>query len=87
MPAEADSGAADTLFEDGIVYVGGSLSVENLENAYRNGVFPWPVDDPEVPMLWHCPDPRGILDFQARSGLAKQRIVDKQVIERSYALG
>lgn len=45
---------------DGLVMAGGDLSPETLLDAYRHGIFPWPmyVDDP---ILWWSPDPRGIL--------------------------
>lgn len=52
----------DNLPEDDIVYIGGSLNVENLKSAYNRGIFPWPVEG--YPNLWHCPDPRGILEFE-----------------------
>lgn len=44
--------------EDGLLAIGGDLSVERLLLAYRNGIFPW--YDGEVP-LWWCPDPRFVL--------------------------
>jgi leucyl/phenylalanyl-tRNA--protein transferase len=47
--------------ENGLVAVGGSLSVETLVLAYSRGIFPWPIEG--QPMLWFCPDPRGVLDF------------------------
>lgn len=46
---------------EGVVYVGADLEVKTLVQAYRLGIFPWPVEG--YPLLWHCPDPRGILDF------------------------
>lgn len=46
---------------DGIVYVGADLESKTLLQAYRLGIFPWPVEG--YPLLWHCPDPRGVLDF------------------------
>ncbi len=48
--------------ENGIVWVGGVLSIANLENAYRRGIFPWPHEG--LPLLWFCPDPRGILELK-----------------------
>jgi leucyl/phenylalanyl-tRNA--protein transferase len=44
---------------DGLVAIGGDLSVERLLLAYRSGVFPWTVD----PISWWSPDPRAILEF------------------------
>jgi leucyl/phenylalanyl-tRNA---protein transferase len=47
---------------EGLVAVGGNLEVPTLQEAYRNGIFPWPQEG--LPLLWFCPDPRGVLDFQ-----------------------
>jgi len=49
------------MTENGLVAVGDPLTVENLVRAYSHGIFPWPVEG--QPMLWFCPDPRGVLDF------------------------
>jgi leucyl/phenylalanyl-tRNA---protein transferase len=43
---------------DGLLAMGGDLSVERLLLAYRSGIFPW--FDGETP-LWWCPDPRFVL--------------------------
>lgn len=45
--------------DDGLLAVGGDLSVERLLLAYRNGIFPWFNED--EPPLWWCPDPRFVL--------------------------
>lgn len=47
---------------DGVIAVGGKLSVDNLVKSYSLGIFPWP--HPGYPLLWFCPDKRGILDFK-----------------------
>ena len=44
---------------DGLLAMGGDLSVERLLLAYRNGIFPW--YDEESPILWWSPDPRLVL--------------------------
>jgi leucyl/phenylalanyl-tRNA--protein transferase len=45
--------------EEGLLAVGGDLSVDRLVLAYRMGIFPWfNVGDP---VLWWAPDPRLIL--------------------------
>jgi len=44
---------------DGLLAVGGDLSVNRLVNAYRHGIFPWFGDDD--PILWWSPDPRTVL--------------------------
>ncbi len=43
---------------DGLLAVGGNLSVESLLSAYSNGIFPWYND---WPVLWWSLDPRLIL--------------------------
>jgi len=44
---------------NGLLAVGGELTVERLLSAYRRGIFPW-YDDPQ-PILWWTPDPRLVL--------------------------
>jgi leucyl/phenylalanyl-tRNA---protein transferase len=44
--------------EDGLLAIGGDLSVERLLLAYKKGIFPW--YDGDVP-LWWSPDPRCVL--------------------------
>jgi leucyl/phenylalanyl-tRNA--protein transferase len=48
--------------EDGLLAMGGNLDSDTLITAYKNGIFPWPVED-GYPMTWFAPDPRGIIDF------------------------
>ena len=43
-----------------IVYVSDEINTESLKKAYSTGIFPWPEDD-NMPVLWFCPNPRGIL--------------------------
>lgn len=50
--------------EDGLLMVGGELSVEWLLAGYRQGIFPWPMDEAdEFPLPWWCPDPRAIIEL------------------------
>jgi leucyl/phenylalanyl-tRNA--protein transferase len=51
-----DPDAADP---EGLVAVGGDLSVPRLLLAYRSGVFPWTVK----PLTWWSPDPRAIFEL------------------------
>lgn len=44
-----------------IIHFGGKLTVENLQNAYRNGIFPWTIEG--LPLPWFCPEKRAILEF------------------------
>ncbi|MBN8857776.1 MAG: leucyl/phenylalanyl-tRNA--protein transferase [Sphingobacteriales bacterium] len=43
---------------DGLLAMGGDLSVERLLLAYKSGIFPW--YDGDIP-LWWSPDPRFVL--------------------------
>ena len=45
--------------EDGLLAVGGDLSLERLILAYRMGIFPWYSNG--EPILWWSPDPRLVL--------------------------
>ncbi len=44
---------------DGLLAVGGDLSVERLLVAYQQGIFPWYNEDD--PILWWSPDPRYVV--------------------------
>jgi leucyl/phenylalanyl-tRNA--protein transferase len=68
MPAPYWLDPNDTLFPDvelalrdpdGLLAVGGDLSVERLLAGYQRGIFPW--YSPGQPILWWSPDPRSIL--------------------------
>jgi leucyl/phenylalanyl-tRNA---protein transferase len=54
-PARADA--------DGLLAEGGDLEPSTLIEAYRRGIFPWPVEEHEL--LWWSPDPRAILPPEA----------------------
>jgi leucyl/phenylalanyl-tRNA--protein transferase len=43
---------------DGLLAIGGDLSIERLRVAYRAGIFPWYESDH---ILWWSPDPRFVL--------------------------
>ena len=44
---------------EGLLAVGGDLSVQRLLLAYRSGIFPW--YSKAEPLLWWSPDPRSVL--------------------------
>lgn len=44
---------------EGLLAIGGDLSVPRLLLAYRSGIFPWSAD----PLSWWSPDPRAIFEF------------------------
>lgn len=45
-----------------IVCFGAELTVKNLQNAYRAGIFPWHIEG--LPLPWYCPERRAILEFK-----------------------
>lgn len=49
----------ETADGDGLLAIGGELSVERLIEAYNHGIFPW--YDASQPVLWWSPDPRMVL--------------------------
>ena len=70
---------------DGLVAIGGDLSVERLLLAYRSGVFPWTVD----PISWWSPDPRAIVELdQLHVPGSLKKILRKEVfrvtIDRAF---
>jgi len=65
----------ETALKDpnGLLAMGGDLSVEWLLDAYRHGIFPW--FNPGEPILWWSPDPRMVLvpgDIRITRSLAKR---------------
>lgn len=59
---------------DGLIAVGGDLSVERLLLAYRSGIFPWPIYE-EI-LTWFSPDPRAVLELD---GLHVSRSLAKTI--------
>lgn len=58
---------------NGLLAIGGDLSLKRLLRAYAQGIFPW--FNPDEPILWWCPDPRAVLapaDFHASHSLRKR---------------
>jgi len=51
--------SVENASSEGLLAVGGDLSVERLLLAYENGIFPWFNEDALI--LWWSPDPRLIL--------------------------
>jgi leucyl/phenylalanyl-tRNA--protein transferase len=48
-----------TANREGLLALGGDLSVARLLLAYRSGIFPWT----DEPLTWWSPDPRAIFDI------------------------
>jgi leucyl/phenylalanyl-tRNA--protein transferase len=58
---------------NGLLAMGGDLSVGRLLDAYRHGIFPW--FNPGEPILWWSPDPRMVLvpgEIRVSRSLAKR---------------
>ena len=65
----------DTALKDpnGLLAMGGDLSLERLLDAYRHGIYPW--FNPGEPILWWSPDPRMVLvpnEIRVTRSLAKR---------------
>ncbi|PPD35602.1 MAG: leucyl/phenylalanyl-tRNA--protein transferase [Methylomonas sp.] len=88
---------------NGLLALGGCLSVQRLLNAYRHGVFPW--FNPGEPILWWSPDPRLVLfpeqllisrslhktlrknQFEIRFDSAFEQVIDACAAPRTYSSG
>ena len=49
----------ESVDEEGLLAIGGDLSIPRLLLAYRNGIFPWYSEG--EPICWWCPNPRFVL--------------------------
>lgn len=69
--------------EQGLLAIGGELSVESLTRAYKRGIFPW--YDETQPLLWWCPDPRMVL-FPEKLKVSKsmKQLLKKQAFEVTF---
>jgi len=47
--------------QDGLVAIGGPLSAARVIEAYRLGIFPWPVDEEDEGLLWWSPGARAVI--------------------------
>ena len=61
--------------EEGLLAIGGELSVDRLLEAYKSGIFPW--FSAEEPILLWSPDPRYVL-FPEKLKVSKSM---KQILE------
>ncbi|OZA30433.1 MAG: leucyl/phenylalanyl-tRNA--protein transferase [Hydrogenophilales bacterium 17-61-9] len=78
----SDKASTPTLFPpvetalkdpNGLLAMGGDLSLERLLDAYRHGIYPW--FNPGEPILWWSPDPRMVLapdEIRVTRSLAKR---------------
>jgi len=64
--------------EDGLLAVGGDLSLERLCLAYSLGIFPWYNEN--EPILWWCPNPRFILNpNEIKISKSMSKIIKKKI--------
>jgi leucyl/phenylalanyl-tRNA---protein transferase len=71
LPA-AESALGPESEAPGLLAVGGRLTVARLQEAYRQGIFPW--FSAGQPVLWWSPDPRMVLpvaEFRLSQSLRK----------------
>lgn len=69
--------------EDGLLAIGGDLSIERLLLAYRSGVFPWYSTG--EPILWWSPDPRFVLKpNQLRVSKSMKKLLRENVFTVSF---
>lgn len=63
--------------EDGLLAIGGDLSLERLILAYKSGIFPW--FNQGEPIIWYSPNPRMVL-FPHKLKISKSM---KQIIRKN----
>jgi leucyl/phenylalanyl-tRNA--protein transferase len=66
---------------EGIVAFFGDLEPETLLTAYRQGIFPWPVEG--LPLAWFCPEKRAILEFDR---LHIPRSLQRQIRKKPFRI-
>ena len=67
--------------DEGLVAIGGDLSVARLRAAYASGIFPWYNDG--FPVLWWSPNPRAILPADE---LHVSRSLERRLRRKDYVL-
>jgi leucyl/phenylalanyl-tRNA--protein transferase len=59
LPREPVFPPAAEAEADGLLAIGGDMSVERLVTAYASGIFPWFIEEGDI--YWFSPDPRMVL--------------------------
>ncbi len=67
--------------DEGLVAIGGDLSIARLRAAYAAGIFPWYNDG--FPVLWWSPNPRAVLGGE---DLHVSRSLKRRLQRRDYAV-
>ena len=66
---------------NGLLALGGDLSIARLLSAYSQGVFPWYSEDD--PLMWWSPDPRAIINIEE---LRINRTLAKAIRKTPYTI-
>ena len=83
LPDEPVFPPADLANADGLLAIGGDLSIPRLINAYSSGIFPWYSEG--QPILWWSPNPRMVLfpdKFKRHKNL--RRTVEKNIFSCTF---
>ena len=64
---------------DGLLAIGGDLTIDRLLDAYQHGIFPWFNEG--QPILWWSPDPRCVLE---PSEIKISRSLSKRIRKGEY---
>ncbi len=67
---------------NGLLAIGGDLSIERLTEAYRNGIFPWYCED--EPILWWSPDPRCVFNLTSDQNLHISKSLKRSLKKDNY---
>jgi len=81
LPEELLFPSPEEAEEDGLLAVGGDLSIERILLAYHAGIFPWYAK--RSPLLWWSPDPRLILE---PSNLRISKSLEKVIKKGSFTV-
>lgn len=54
---------AEDADDDGLLGIGGRLEPEWILDAYRHGIFPWPLGGPVNVLAWWSLDPRAVIEW------------------------
>ena len=69
--------------EDGLLAIGGDLSMDRLISAYCNGIFPWYNEGD--PILWWCPKPRFIImPTDVKISKSMKKIIEKDQFKVTF---
>ncbi len=69
--------------ENGILAIGGDLSIERLISAYKNGIFPW--YNQGEPIIWYAPQKRMVLfPNEIKISKSMRKILQKELFTLTF---